>query len=107
IGVGFKKTDEVIESLYHPGPFEQVGDSVRMMGVTIAKIVSPKSDVGVQHLAGPVGIGGIMFDMLRTPNGWKRLLWFMVLFNVNLAILNMLPLPVLDGGHIVLSIGEM
>jgi regulator of sigma E protease len=26
---------------------------------------------------------------------------------VNLAILNMLPLPVLDGGHIVLAIGEM
>ena len=48
-----------------------------------------------------------MFDMLKTENGWRRLLWFMVLFNVNLAILNMLPLPVLDGGHIVLSIGEM
>jgi regulator of sigma E protease len=33
-------------------------------------------------------------------------LWFSVLLNVNLALLNMLPLPVLDGGHIVLSLIE-
>jgi regulator of sigma E protease len=31
----------------------------------------------------------------------------MVLFNVNLAVLNMLPLPVLDGGHITLATLEM
>ena len=35
------------------------------------------------------------------------MLWFFVFFNVNLAVLNMLPLPVLDGGHIVLAIGEL
>lgn len=107
IGVSFARPTEIIETLYNPGPFEQVGDSVRMMWVTIAKIASPTSDVGVQHLSGPVGIGGAMFDMLKTENGWRRLLWFMVLFNVNLAILNMLPLPVLDGGHIVFALGEL
>ncbi len=48
-----------------------------------------------------------MFDMLSMEGGWRRLLWFMVLFNVNLAILNMLPLPILDGGHIVLAIVEI
>lgn len=107
IGVSFAwPPPEVSETLYNPGPFEQVGDSVRMMWVTIAKIASPKSDVGFQHLSGPVGIGGAMFDMLKTENGWRRLIWFMVLFNVNLAILNMLPLPVLDGGHIVFAVGE-
>ena len=35
-----------------------------------------------------------------------RLLSFVVILNVNLAVLNMLPLPILDGGHIVLAIGE-
>ena len=34
------------------------------------------------------------------------MLAFFVLFNVNLAVLNMLPLPVLDGGHIVMAILE-
>lgn len=106
IGVGFETGDEFTNTIYNPSPLEQVGDSVRMMWVTLAKIVSPKSDVGIQHLSGPVGIGGVMFDMLSIKDGWRRLLWFMVLFNVNLAILNMLPLPILDGGHIVLATGE-
>jgi regulator of sigma E protease len=39
-------------------------------------------------------------------NGWRRILAFMVLFNVNLAVLNMMPFPVLDGGHITLAILE-
>ena len=34
------------------------------------------------------------------------MLWFSVILNVNLALLNMLPLPVLDGGHITLSLIE-
>jgi len=107
IGVGFETGDEFTNTIYNPGPLEQVGDSVRMMWVTLAKIASPKSDVGIQHLSGPVGIGGVMFDLLSIEDGWRRLLFFMVLFNVNLAILNMLPLPILDGGHIVLAIGEV
>lgn len=107
IGVGFGRSGEYSRTIYHPSPLEQVGDSVRMMWVTLAKIASPKSDVSIQHLSGPVGIGGVMFDMLGIKDGWRRLLWFMVLFNVNLAILNMLPFPILDGGHIVLAIGEM
>ena len=34
-------------------------------------------------------------------------LWFTCLLNVNLAIINLMPLPVLDGGHIVFSLIEM
>ena len=35
------------------------------------------------------------------------MLWFSVILNVNLAVLNLLPFPVLDGGHIVMSLLEM
>ena len=38
--------------------------------------------------------------------GWQLALWFSVVLNVNLAVMNMLPLPVLDGGHILLAIIE-
>jgi regulator of sigma E protease len=34
-------------------------------------------------------------------------LWFSVILNVNLALLNLLPLPVLDGGHITLALIEV
>jgi len=43
---------------------------------------------------------------LKEEYGWLRVLAFFVLFNVNLAVLNMLPLPVLDGGHIVMALAE-
>ena len=33
-------------------------------------------------------------------------LWFSVVLNVNLALINLLPIPVLDGGHIVLAVVE-
>ena len=32
-----------------------------------------------------------------------KLLWFVVFINVNLAILNLLPIPVLDGGHMMFA----
>jgi len=44
--------------------------------------------------------------MLLTPDGWRWALAFSVFFNVNLALLNLLPFPVLDGGHIVLAFIE-
>ena len=36
-------------------------------------------------------------------DGWRLVLWFSVIMNVNLAVLNMMPFPVLDGGHIVMA----
>jgi regulator of sigma E protease len=48
----------------------------------------------------------MLYSLLQTDEGWRRILGFMVLFNVNLAVLNMLPFPVLDGGHITLALLE-
>ena len=73
---------------------------------TIGAVASPKSDVKLQHLSGPVGIGRIYYMLFQNERGWQLALWFSVILNVNLAILNMLPIPVLDGGHIVLALIE-
>ena len=89
-------------TITHPTAWEQIEHSVGIMYTTITKVVSSQSDVGVQHLAGPIGIGKGYYQMLTSPDGWKMALSFTVLFNINLAILNMLPFPVLDGGHITL-----
>ena len=51
----------------------------------------------------------VLEDLMRLFNseqGWRLAIWFSVLMNVNLALLNMLPIPVLDGGHILLAIIE-
>ena len=106
LGIAFSAQPYANESIVHPGPFEQIGETVRMMWTTITKVIAPQSGINVSHLSGPVGIAKLQYQLLQTDEGWRRILSFMVLFNVNLAILNMMPFPVLDGGHITLAILE-
>jgi regulator of sigma E protease len=106
IGVAWDSTKDVDVRIVHPGPLKQVTDSLRMMWVTITSVIAKDSSIGIDHLSGPVGIGTLIFELLQTENGWRRILAFVVLFNVNLAVLNMLPFPVLDGGHITLALLE-
>ena len=106
IGVLWNQTGDVDVRIVHPNPFRQVFDSLHMMWVTITSVADPESSIGVEHLSGPVGIGKMLYQLLLTEDGWRRIIGFMVLFNVNLAVLNMLPFPVLDGGHITLAILE-
>ena len=91
----------------YPGVQEQINQSFRWMGETLAKVAAPGSSVGMQHLSGPVGIGSYLYQMLSTTDGWKLIFWFAVVLNVNLAVLNILPLPIVDGGHVVLGTLEI
>lgn len=97
LGVGWGKIE-----LKHPGPWEQVTDAVQTIGNMIGALAS-KSDVQVQHFSGPVGIMKMYYQLFDAEQGWRLAIAFSVFFNVNLALLNMLPFPVLDGGHIVLA----
>lgn len=106
VGILWDFANEVDVRVVHPAPFEQVKDSLKMMWVTITSVKASDSSIGVDHLSGPIGIGKMLFQLLQTDDGWRRIIAFMVLFNVNLAVLNMLPFPVLDGGHITLAILE-
>lgn len=45
-------------------------------------------------------------NLFEAPEGWRLVIWFSVVLNVNLALLNLLPFPVLDGGHITLAMVE-
>ncbi len=106
IGIDWDRTAQIETRITNPTPFKQVGDSIKMMGLTIKTITSPKSKVGVDQLAGPIGIAKTKFLLLLEDDGWLKVLAFFVFFNVNLAIMNMLPVPVLDGGHILMSLYE-
>lgn len=108
LGLSWSGEDIVDTRIVHPNPIRQCKDSVRMMVATIKALVSPKSSVGIDQLSSPIGIAKAKFDLLSTDeNGWRRLLVFLVLINVNLAIFNMLPFPVLDGGHTTLALLEI
>ncbi len=106
LGVLLNASPFLDQRIVHPSPVSQVSDSLRMMWTTLVGLVTPGSNIGVDHLSGPVGIAKMQYQLLQMDDGWRRILSFMVLFNVNLAVLNMLPFPVLDGGHITLALLE-
>jgi regulator of sigma E protease len=93
-------------TLRHPGALDQVRASVMAMIETLGALAAPHSDVKAQHLGGAVKILEVFFRLFNSEQGWRLALWFSVFMNVNLAVLNMLPIPVLDGGHILLALIE-
>jgi regulator of sigma E protease len=90
----------------HPGPIKQIRDGMMSIVNTVGAIASSKSDVKLQHMSGPVMMLRVYYVMFENSEGWRMALWFSVVLNVNLALINLLPIPVLDGGHIVLAIIE-
>ncbi len=97
---------ETNTTLAHPNPADQIRESVGQITGTIGALFAHKSDIGVQQLGGAVMIIRVYSNLFESDDGWRRVLWFSVILNVNLALLNLLPLPVLDGGHITLSLIE-
>ncbi len=51
-------------------------------------------------LAGPIGIAQMAGSKAR--EGWEALIDFMAMLSINLAVLNLLPIPALDGGHLMI-----
>jgi regulator of sigma E protease len=67
-----------------------------------AKIVT--GEISSKSLAGPIGIAEIAGSAFQ--RGWETYLSIMVLISINLGILNLLPIPILDGGQALLFLVE-
>jgi regulator of sigma E protease len=67
--------------------------------VKIIQKVVPASELG-----GPILIAKIAGE--RMEAGWINFIYFMGVLSVNLGILNLLPIPILDGGHLVFFLAE-
>lgn len=96
--------------LDYPTPKQQLTDASRTIFQILGKLLpTSRSDIGASHLSGAIGIGGVYYRLFQNPDvwdAWLSVIWFSVVLNINLAILNMLPFPVLDGGHIVMAVLE-
>ena len=71
---------------------------IRQIGQVLIGLFSGK--VSIRQLAGPVGIARISGEAAK--RGLPTLLEFMAVISLNLGLLNLLPIPILDGGHILL-----
>ena len=74
--------------------FEETVDMVIMTYLTIDRLL--RRTVGVEQLRGPIGI--IHIGSKIADRGFSYLLFFLAIISVNLAVLNFLPLPIVDGG---------
>ncbi len=74
----------------------------RLVGFTLKGIIF--GQISARDLGGPILIGQVSGQAARA--GGEPLLTFMAFLSVNLAILNLLPIPVLDGGHLVFLLIE-
>lgn len=69
------------------------------------KVFSKKERGALKRgVSGPVGIAYFSYKIVES--GVSRFLWILALFSINLAILNLLPIPILDGGGILFTVIE-
>jgi regulator of sigma E protease len=88
-----------------PSPWEQVSEVwYRTIGVFTALLHPKQTGVTPKELSGPIGIFAMLSIQVKVD--YRLALSFLVLLNINLALLNMMPLPVLDGGHILMALIE-
>ncbi|MFG0330792.1 MAG: site-2 protease family protein [Phycisphaerales bacterium] len=83
--------------------YEETKRVLVMTYLTIDRLF--RGTVRIEHLKGPVGIAQIGTQLAR-DEGFFYLLMFLGIINVNLAVINFLPIPVLDGGWFVLLVIE-
>jgi regulator of sigma E protease len=93
----------------HLGPVAAMGWGIREVadlaaGTYITLKALLVGSVSTREVSGPVGIGDIAIQVGR--DNMVRFVWFMAMISVSLAVINFLPLPVVDGGHAVFLIIE-
>ncbi len=103
IGIVFATKYEVQKP--GPSPWAQITEVWNKTFRTLGALFhSKETGVGVKDLSGPPGILAMLAAQINTD--FRLALSFLVLLNINLAVLNLLPIPVLDGGHILMAVIE-
>ncbi|MCA0389471.1 MAG: RIP metalloprotease RseP [Bacteroidetes bacterium] len=104
------KSDTTMFTSYNYGFFEAGGKSIEQIGsVTVltfsmlGKVISGDVAFG-KAFGGPVKIAQIAAD--SADKGMSGFLYFIAMLSLSLAIFNLFPIPVLDGGHLVFIIIE-
>ena len=100
----------------HPTPWQLFMSTIDMSWKSLRGIVvglanklgltEKQSSIKPSHMSGPLGIGMVLFNSVHKSSLISGI-YFTVVISFALAIFNLLPFPVLDGGHIVFGLIEM
>lgn len=91
-------------ALIHPSIIRQFKHAFASTFETLEGLLNRHSDIKVQHLMGAPGIMRVLYRF--SIDDFRGLLNFIIILNINLALINLLPVPVLDGGCILFALVE-
>lgn len=100
-------TEKTFGNVVHESFFR----SISTVKMTIESLFATiRGDYGWEAISGPIGIGEEIGSVINESNGFAETVAYlanmMVLISVSLGIFNLLPIPVLDGGHLLFYIIE-
>lgn len=89
-----------------PEGIKQTYDTLTQMFHGLVLLV--RGDVPIQGIAGPIGMGQLTSEVIKASAApiWATLANIMILLSLNLAVLNLLPIPALDGGRLLFVLIE-
>jgi regulator of sigma E protease len=81
---------------------KQTYNIIELMVVILGKLIT--GEISTDTIGGPIMIAKMAGDQAKS--GIENLIFFIAVISVNLAIINLLPIPVLDGGHLLFFVIE-
>jgi regulator of sigma E protease len=97
--IGLKKVEP--ERLFSTA-ISQTVDTLQMIMVTLGQVVT--GERSVKEMGGPLKIAQISGQ--QASLGWLPFFWLMTVVSINLGFINLLPIPLLDGGHLLFYLVE-
>ena len=90
-----------IEAIFHAS--RETGQAIGLTVGVLGKMLAGR--VAVENLAGPVTIVQVAGQAFQI--GWREFLKLLAFLSISLGIINLLPIPVLDGGHVLYATIEL
>ena len=100
--IGVALSDNKVK--YNPNPFKMFSDAFKNIYQTLVSLIT--GAVSPKYLAGPIGIVQVVKISFKAYGALEAFYW-LGFISLNLGFLNILPIPVLDGGHIAFSLFEI
>jgi regulator of sigma E protease len=97
LGISPTESYELGSSLLHP--FKMISNNVSQVFATLGLLFNPNEDIGLGDLSGPIGIFTLVSR--TSSQGLLAIISFTAFLSINIGLLNLLPIPALDGGRLV------
>ncbi len=98
MGVSTGSSRDFVKSLYMP--WKQTGEASVQIFKTLGLFFKKGSGVKLTDLSGPVAILSLFTQLVKGEDSFYQILYWTGLLSVNIGLINLLPLPALDGGRL-------